>query len=175
MSPGLRKLALTTHVVCSVGWLGAVASFLALAIVGLTTTELARACAVYLAADLIAWTVILPLCLASLLTGLLQALGTPWGLFRHYWVLFKFVLTVLSTLLLLLHMTPIGRMADTAAAATVLTTDFDRLRIQLVADAAAALLVLLVITTLSVFKPRGLTRYGRRLARKATGQAAAVP
>ena len=38
----------------------------------------------YLAMDLIGWFVIVPLSLASLLTGLVQALGTTWGLFRHY-------------------------------------------------------------------------------------------
>ena len=34
MTPGLRKFALTTHVTSSVGWLGAVGAFLALAIAG---------------------------------------------------------------------------------------------------------------------------------------------
>lgn len=36
------------------------------------------------------------------------------------------------------------------------------MRIQLVANAGAALLVLLVATTLSVYKPGGMTPYGRR-------------
>jgi membrane protein implicated in regulation of membrane protease activity len=35
-------------------------------------------------------------------------------------------------------------------------------RLPLVADAGAALLVLLVATVLAVYKPRGMTRYGRR-------------
>jgi hypothetical protein len=34
MTSGLRKFALTTHVTSSVGWLGAVGAFLALAIAG---------------------------------------------------------------------------------------------------------------------------------------------
>lgn len=34
------------------------------------------------------------------------------------------------------------------------------------ADAGAAMLVLLVATTLSVYKPRGLTRYGQRKLRE---------
>ncbi|MGG1556145.1 hypothetical protein [Paenibacillus ferrarius] len=37
-----------------------------------------------------------------------------------------------------------------------------RVQIQLVVAAGAALLVLLVATTLAVYKPRGLTRYGWR-------------
>jgi hypothetical protein len=40
--------------------------------------------AAYLAMDLTSRFVIVPLARASLLTGLAQALGTPWGLFRHY-------------------------------------------------------------------------------------------
>jgi hypothetical protein len=44
MSPGLRKLALLAHVTCSVGWLGAVAGFLALAIAGLASRELLMVC-----------------------------------------------------------------------------------------------------------------------------------
>jgi hypothetical protein len=36
MTPRLRKFALTAHVTSSVGWLGAVAAFLALAVAGLT-------------------------------------------------------------------------------------------------------------------------------------------
>jgi hypothetical protein len=87
MPPGLRKLALTVHLVSSVGWLGAVAGFLALAVAGLTGQGEQITRAAYLAMDLTAWFVIVPLSLASLLTGLLQSLGTTWGLLRHYWVL----------------------------------------------------------------------------------------
>jgi hypothetical protein len=108
----------------------------------------------------------LPLNLASLLTGLVQSLGTTWGLFRHYWVLAKFLLTIFATIILLLHTRPISYIAAVAAETTLSGADLRRLRIQLVADAGAALLVLLVNTTLSVYKPRGMTRYGRRKQRE---------
>ncbi|HEU4407768.1 MAG TPA: hypothetical protein VFS43_21060 [Polyangiaceae bacterium] len=162
MAPGLRKFALTTHVTSSVGWLGAVATFLALAVAGLTSHDALTMRAAYLSMELTGRFVIVPLCLASLLTGLVQALGTPWGLFRHYWVLIKLVMTLLATIVLLVHMRPIRLMAVVAAETTLSAGDFGRLRVQLAADAAAALLVLLVATTLSVYKPRGVTRYGRR-------------
>ena len=54
--------------------------------------------AVYLAMHLTTWFVIVPLCLASLLTGIVQSLGTTWGLFRHSWIVTKLLLTVLATL-----------------------------------------------------------------------------
>ena len=39
MKPGLRKFALTAHVTSSVAWLGAVAAFLALAVIGLRSVD----------------------------------------------------------------------------------------------------------------------------------------
>jgi hypothetical protein len=162
MTPGLRKFALTAHVTSSVGWLGAVAVFLALAIAGLTSQEAQTVRASYLAMHLITWLVIVPLSVASLLTGLVQSLGTTWGLFRHYWVLLKLVLTVLASLLLLVHTRPIAYVASVAADTTLTSGDLRKIRIQLVADAGAALLVLLVTTVLSVYKPRGMTSYGQR-------------
>ena len=160
MTPRLRKFALTAHVTSSVGWLGAVAAFLALAVAGLTSQDAQRVRAAYLAMELTGWSVIVPLSLASLFTGLVQSLGTPWGLFRHYWVLFKLLITVLATIVLLVHMQPITYVAGVAAETTLSRADLRGLRIQLVADAGAALLVLLVATTLSVYKPQGRTPYG---------------
>jgi hypothetical protein len=162
MSPGVRKLALTAHVTTSVGWLGAVAAFLALAVAGLTSQDAQTVRAAYLAMELTGWLVIVPLSVASLLTGIVQSLGTPWGLLRHYWVVVKLVTTVLATAVLLVHMRPISSVAGVAATTTLSSADLRGVRTQLVFDAGAALLVLLVTTTLSVYKPRGLTAYGWR-------------
>ncbi len=58
----------------------------------------------YLSMDLISRFVIIPMCFAALATGLLQALGTPWGLFRYYWILLsKFGLAIFATFALLVH------------------------------------------------------------------------
>jgi uncharacterized membrane protein len=162
MTPSLRKLALTAHITCSLGWFGAVAGFLALAIAGLVSEDAQRVRAAYLAMPLIGWFVIVPASLASLVTGAIQSLGTEWGLFRHYWILIKLLISLLATALLLLHMQPTDRVAGMAAAHALSSTDLGGLRTQLVGDATAALLVLLVATTLSVYKPRGLTGYGRK-------------
>jgi hypothetical protein len=100
MLPPIRKFALTAHITFSVGWLGAVAGFLALAVAGLTSQDVQMVRAAFLAMNVTGWYVIVPLCLASLLTGLVMSLGTKWGLFRHYWVTVKFLLTIISTLIL---------------------------------------------------------------------------
>jgi hypothetical protein len=156
LAPNLRKLVLTAHVTSSVGWLGAVATFLALAAAGSASRDAQVVRAAYLAMELTAWFVIVPLSFASPLTGIVQSLGTTWGLFRHYWVLIKFLMTIPCTLILLLHMQPIGLLARVAAETTLSSGDLTRLRIQLVADAGAALIVLLVATTLSIYKPQGI-------------------
>jgi hypothetical protein len=108
MTPSFRKLFLTAHITFSVGWLGAVAAFLALVIAGLTSRDVHMVRAAYSAMELTARFVIVPLAFASLLSGLIQSLGTPWGLFRHYWVLVKLLLTIFATIVLLKKMPLIG-------------------------------------------------------------------
>jgi hypothetical protein len=91
--------------------------------------------AAYLAMELTTWFVIVPLSFASLVTGLIQSLGTSWGLFRHYWIVAKLAIGVLATILLLVHTQPIAQVASVAAETTLSGGDLRRLRIQLVADA----------------------------------------
>lgn len=165
MTRTIRKLTLTAHVISTVGWMGAIGAFLALAITGLTSHETRLVDSAYVAMKLIGWRVIVPLGLASLLTGVVQSLGTAWGLFRHYWVLLKFVLTVIATVLLLLHMTLADRLADIANQTALSASRLHGLRIQIMADAAAAVVLLIVNTVLSVYKPRGLTPYAVRTQR----------
>ncbi len=162
LTPGLRKVALTAHITFSVGWIGADAAFLALAIAGLTSHDVQMMRGAYVAMGVIAWFVIVPLSLASLLTGLVQALGTKWGLFRHYWILVKFLIAIFAIVVLLIHTQPVSLVAHAAAGPTFPHASLRGPRIQLVVAAGAGLLVLLVATTLAVYKPRGLTPYGWR-------------
>lgn len=104
---------------------------------------------------LIAWFVIVPACLGALLSGVVQSLGSQWGLFKHYWVLVKFAITILATIVLFLHMQPIGYLADIASERALSYSELRGLRIRLIADAGAAFLVLLIATVLSVYKPWG--------------------
>src|SRR5215207_6902593 len=160
MNPNLRKFVRTAHITVTVGWLGAVASFLVLAVTGLTSPDTQLVRAAYLATDLLTRYIILPLSLVPLLlTGPLLSLGTPWGLFRHYWIVVKLVINILSTLILLIHMKPIQYMARVAADGTLSSADHGT-QIQLVVAAGAGLLALLVATGLAVYKPRGMTAYG---------------
>lgn len=157
MSPRMRLLALTVHVVSSVGWIGAVACYLALTLAALPAPDAAIGRAAYVAMDLMTTYVVVPLALTSSLSGILSSLGTSWGLLRHYWVLVKLLITVPATVVLLLHAQPISFLARVAGDPTLSGADVGRLRTQLLAAAIAALAVLLVATALSIYKPRGRT------------------
>ena len=170
MPPAVRKAALLVHIVSSMGWLGAVAAFLVLAITGLTSSDPQLIRAAYVGMNLIGWMIIFPLSLASLLSGIIQGLGTVWGLLRHYWVLIKLIITVLATALLFVHLQPVTAMANMALSADLGPTDMNGMRIQLIFDAGAAVLALLVASVLSVYKPRGLTRHGQRALAKQQNQ-----
>ncbi|UUV28692.1 DUF2269 domain-containing protein [Amycolatopsis roodepoortensis] len=157
LSPPARKVVLTAHVMTSVGWLGAVVAYLALDLTAVISQDIPTVRAAFLAMKVIAWSVILPLALASVLVGILNALGTSWGLFRHYWVLVKLILTVVATIVLLMELRTIDALAEIAA-----TGADPRLLPGSLPHSLGGLVVLIAATILSVFKPRGLTRYGWR-------------
>ncbi|MBA3796749.1 MAG: hypothetical protein H0X20_05925 [Chloroflexi bacterium] len=158
MPPRLRKLVLTAHITSTVGWLGAAAGFLALAVAGLTSQDPQMVRAVYLAAEPITSFVIVPLAFASLVIGVVQSLGTPWGLFRHYWVLFKLLITIFAIIILLQEARTVSVFAARAA-----EMDFvdPRGLESYVLHSGLGVLVLLVPTVLSVYKPRGRTPWTR--------------
>lgn len=160
MTPGFRKFTLTAHVTSSVGWLGAVAGFLVLAVAALTSQDVQVVRASFIVMELIGWFVLVPLSFASLVTGVVQSLGTKWGLFRHYWVLFKLLITLVSTIILLAYMGMLSYLEGVAVETTLSTADLQRLVGSPVIHSSAALLALLVATTLSVYKPQGTTPYG---------------
>ncbi|MDQ3638320.1 MAG: hypothetical protein M3426_10055, partial [Actinomycetota bacterium] len=78
----------------------------------------------------------------------------------------KLLLTVLATIVLLLQMESISYIAGVAAETTLSSDDLREARISLVVHAGGGLLVLLVPAALSVYKPRGMTRYGQRKQRE---------
>ncbi len=153
-----RRIILFVHIVSSIGWIGAVAAFLVLAITGLRSADTQMIRAAYLAMEPITWYIIVPLSFAALLSGTALALGTRWGLFQHYWIIIKLLINILSILLLLMHTRMIDEVAGAAAKGALAATDLHGSRIHLVTAAIVALAALLLAALLSVFKPRGMTR-----------------
>ena len=159
MRPGVRKLALSIHLTFSVGWIGAVVAYLGLGVAAVKSSDIETVRAAWTAMEIIGWYVIVPLAVLSLLTGLVMALGTKWGLFRHYWVAISFVLTLFSTAVLILHMPTVTSTVDIVleaegAALEALGGDLFH--------PAVGLVILLFVQVLNLYKPPGLTRYGWR-------------
>jgi hypothetical protein len=159
MSPRLRKLVLTTHVVTSVGWFGAAAAYAGLVVAALKSSEAQLVRAACLAIEPITQFSLVPLALASLVSGLIQSVYTTWGLMRHYWIIYKLALTLFATTILLMNTRRIAELAQAARVAE--GADVLGLEGQLV-HASVGMLVLLVATALAVYKPKGVTRHGWR-------------
>jgi hypothetical protein len=160
MSPRLRKLFVTTHVIASVGWIGAVAAFLALAVIGLTNDDGATVRGAYLVMAPAGRWLLVPLAIASLVTGAVLSLGTSWGLFRHYWVIFKLAINVFATVVLVEYLGTFRLLATVAADAGVAVSDLRNPSPAV--HAVLAMTLLVVATVLGVYRPRGLTERGWR-------------
>lgn len=149
LSPRWRKVMLTIHVISSVGLLGADCAILALVIAGALGSNPVT---VYPAAHLLSTVLIVPLALAALLSGVLQGLLTRWGLFQHWWIFIKLVLTVGGTVFVFVLVPALDAAASMAAAGQVQSDPF-----ALVKDSSGASGVLILTVILSVFKPFGRT------------------
>ncbi|MDA2813182.1 hypothetical protein O4J56_21230 [Nocardiopsis sp. RSe5-2] len=161
MPPRLRTAALTAHIAVSVGWMGAVAAVLVLGVVGLASDDPAQVRGAYLAMDPLGRYALLPLAAAALATGVLQSLGTRWGLFLHYWVAVKLWVTAGAALLLAAYLPTLAGLA--AVAADPAADAADMRSASPVLHAGLALAALAGTTLLGAAKPRGRTARGRRL------------
>ena len=169
MSPNLRKLALAIHTTPSLGWVGAVAAYLVLVVAAMVSDDSQVLRSAWVAMELLGSNLLIPLSFASLLTGLAMSIGTRWGLFRHYWVVVSLVLTVIAAAVLLQHMQTVSIFAGMAAEAD--SSAVAELRVGLQGEllhAGCGLLVLLIVQLLNVYKPKGMTPYGRRTVGLAT-------
>jgi hypothetical protein len=151
----------------SVGWIGAVIAYLALAITPLTSKDTLDVRSAWIGMDLIGWWALVPLAVGSLVTGVMLSLGTKWGLLQHYWVSFSFVGTIVLTGILVAHMPSVDRMTQMARTASP-----DHL-LAMPADLVhpfVGLLLLIGILVLNIYKPKGVTRRGWRASLRADAQ-----
>lgn len=162
LAPPVRKLLLAVHLTCSIGWVGAVFAYLVLALAVPSSNRVETIRSAWIGMELIGWYAVVPLAVSTVATGLLLALGTRWGLLRHYWVLVSFVGTTVLAVVLLLHMPTVSSQADLARTASpqhLAEMGSD------IPHAAIGLVLLTAILVLNIYKPRGLTRYGWRRER----------
>ncbi|MEO7194426.1 MAG: hypothetical protein ABIZ05_06325 [Pseudonocardiaceae bacterium] len=155
LSRRVRAVVLTVHVVMSVGWLGIDGALVALEVTGLATVHPAARVGMATATAVIACWVLVPVVFLALVSGLVLALATHWGLARHWWVLVKSGIAAVLVALGLVSLVPAlpAILAGDGAPATTLTL-IGRL---------VALVLLLAATGLSMIKPWGRTPRGRRV------------
>ncbi|MGP4109699.1 DUF2269 domain-containing protein [Streptomyces sp. 4N509B] len=152
-----RRAVLITHVTVSVSWLGLSLSLLLLAVTGATADTPEVAASAYRAMKLFGDWLLVPLALTTLATGLVLALGTPWGLAHHRWVYTKFWLTLIAaTASTFAFRAGINEAAaEVDAGGTVTDTS------GLLFPPSVSLALYLFMTVISYLKPWGLTRRGQ--------------
>jgi hypothetical protein len=159
MSPTVRKSLLTVHVTFSVGWLGAVVAYLVLALVAVLGSDPTRSHAAYRTLEIVGWWAIVPCCAVAFVSGVVQALVTEWGLFRHTWIVVKLGLTAFATVILLFHLRSVGGIVARAmTGASPAGHGHGHGPHSLIVHAVGGLVVLLAITAISFFKPWGRFR-----------------
>ncbi|MGH3778925.1 MAG: hypothetical protein ACRDRR_24865 [Pseudonocardiaceae bacterium] len=148
-----RAALLTVHIAVSVGWLGLDGALVALEVTGLSAGDPVVQGGIAAAMGALASWVLIPVVATSLVTGVVLALSTPWGLVRHWWVLSKCGIAIVLTTTGLLLMLP--RLHQIAAG------EGEPVQMQTLLARSIALLLLLAATGISVVKPWGKTPHGR--------------
>ncbi|MFD4675384.1 hypothetical protein ACFWNN_37040 [Lentzea sp. NPDC058450] len=90
MQKRARTLLVWLHVVTSVGWLSQAVALLALLLYGMKTGDVNA----FRMARFLDHGVLAIMANVSAFSGFMLSATTPWGYFRHWWVLAKFVITV---------------------------------------------------------------------------------
>jgi uncharacterized membrane protein len=159
LSRPARRASLVVHVVASAGWLGLSLGLLALGATAATTASVATVAASVRGMQLFADWLLLPLALLTLSSGVVLALGTPWGLARHRWVFTKFWLTLATTTATVFALRPGVNSAVVAVAAGGPPPDAG----DVLFGPVVSLSAYVFMTVISLLKPWGPTRRGRRL------------
>lgn len=177
-----RKVVRATHIAVSVGWLGLVVAMLTLSISAATAADSTFALACYAMMERIGGAVVPVFAVATLVTGIVLSVATPWRLLPHWWVIVKLVLAV-AVIVTAVALTgdwvqqAVGYAARAPGAEGGSTGSLAAWLV--VAGSVVHLLLLWAATTISVDKPWGKTKRGRataadRVGRVRKGEAGAV-
>jgi hypothetical protein len=101
-----RQLTVWLHILTSVGWMAQAMTLCVLLGVGLASSDPTVRQAATSMAQAIDGRLLGPLADASAFTGIMLATATPWGFFRHWWVLVKFSITVVQLYLGIFLLSP---------------------------------------------------------------------
>lgn len=151
-----RKLLRVVHFLFTGGWIGGTAAMAFLAVLGAVTTDPETRRATYAVMSRLDMAFIVPLVLGSITSGVALAMRTPWGLFKHRWIVAKLVLAVA---MVVFAVSTVMRWVQRLASASA-HGDHDglaALAARLVVAAVIFLLGLVTVVAIAVFKP-GATR-----------------
>ncbi|MEV0649552.1 hypothetical protein AB0I28_30275 [Phytomonospora sp. NPDC050363] len=162
-----RRAAVVVHSAASAAWLGLTVGLLALGVRAYTSGSPDIVTFSYRAMDVFGEYVLIPAALATLISGVVLSLGTPWGLLRHKWVAVKFVLTMITVGLVAFSMSP--GLSEKAALAAAGTPVVD---VNLIVAPTVALSTYVFMLALSILKPWGMTPHGRRVKAAKAAKAA---
>ncbi|MGF7029178.1 small-conductance mechanosensitive channel [Paenibacillus mucilaginosus] len=145
------------------GWLGSAAAYIPIGAYVLNNQDADMVRSAIQIMSLIANCIVVPVAFASLLTGAALSLGTRWGLLRHYWIFFKLLFTVVAVFMLVAYIQELSHAVSIASQSTLSSTDINILKDSIhIVHPGGGLLIVLVAAVLSVYKPKGMTRYGWR-------------
>lgn len=154
-----RNLALTVHVVAAVALLGASTVMLVAGLRAASRDDAQEAHAIYALLRLLTVSLDLPLAAIALLSGVLLALTSSWGIFRYWWVVTKLAIFAATLILGLALISPsIDTMLNVTEAGD---PGESGARWTLIAGAGVQVTILLGAATLGVFKPGGYVRRPR--------------
>lgn len=162
-----RKALVVTHVIAAACWTGVALMMSAVGVTALTSDDIERVAGAYglmetFDVGLLAW-----LNFATTMSGLAVSLTSRWGVIRYRWVAAKLALSLLILLLAFgwLHDTleTAALQAERLAASGGPAERLGTTPALVAAGFGLAFLQLVLATLLSLYKPGGRTRRGRRL------------
>ena len=96
MAKRWRQLTVWLHILTSVGWMAQAMALCVLLAVGLAAGDPVTRDAATSMAHALDGRLLGPMADASAFTGIMLAAATPWGFFRNWWVLTKFLITLVQ-------------------------------------------------------------------------------
>ncbi len=158
LSARARRATLVLHIVSGGAWFGLDLAMAAMVFTALGTDDPETKALAYRALGMFIFWPIAAASVLSLATGMLLGLGTTYGLVRYWWVTIKLALNLVLTVVVLVALRPgVLELAEqgrrVAEGETVTFLESNIMFPPIVSTAA-----LLVIFTLSVFKPFGRIR-----------------
>jgi hypothetical protein len=155
----VRQVIVFLHVVVSLGWMGAGMANVVLAMTAGYAADAAVRRVCYQMIGRVDTFIVIPGAFGALVSGIVLALVTPWGLVRYWWVLSKLALTMVvigySTV-------GLGVWVETSIAATTAEAVESPVAGPLAYGTLPNIVAFLFMTWVSVAKPWGTTPWSAR-------------